>query len=649
MPRGDKIVALMVAGLLLLGSGVAYSQEDLTGSPLPSMPHYLPADSVLHQARTLLPATERAKPSREQIANFASQGIKLREDGKVLVEIIGPEWADALKGLDLATLAMRGAEIGVRADNIEPSEGPHGEQVHAPLTAYENRVEAWLPLEGLEEIAGLLPQGYFIKHVMPVNLDQVAGQGPVVINSDSYRNAGQNGAGLTIAVIDGGFLNLTAAQNNGDAPAVYTAINYASGGFESGISAHGTGCVEAAFDHAPGATWRIYRVDSVTDVGTAVNNAIANGVDIISHSMTWYNLGWADNTGTACSAANNASNNGIPFFTSSGNRADSHYQASFADSDSDGWHEFSPGDETINLTIGPGSGPGGPYYLSWSNPDTDLDFYLYNSNLTAVVASSTNSGAGVFEEFYFEHPNPAATFHLAVFHRGGPTSTTIEIFSHNAGIWNEHVVASNSTASPSNSTGARVLSVGAVTHTLYGQPNGSNVIASYSSRGPSNSGMTLPDLCGPTDTVGFTYPAPDGFGGTSCATPNAAGAACAFWSSDTQLNGYAIQWLAKEQADLWRDWGSSGYDNIYGKGGLFLVDYHPGTRWVARSYPGTANDPTVPYYTVQGAHNAVPDNGRLLIFGNSYGTYPEVATLGNTGKRINVEVVEGSGVAILGE
>jgi len=45
----------------------------------------------------------------------------------------------------------------------------------------------------------------------------------------------------------------------------------------------------------------------------------------------------------------------------------------------------------------------------------------------------------------------------------------------------------------------------------------------------------------------------------------------------------------------------------------------------------------------------VPDNGRLLIFGNSYGTYPEVATLGNTGKRINVEVVEGSGVAILGE
>ena len=39
----------------------------------------------------------------------------------------------------------------------------------------------------------------------------------------------------------------------------------------------------------------------------------------------------------------------------------------------------------------------------------------------------------------------------------------------------------------------------------YGASNGASVAASYSSRGPSNGGITKPDLSGPTDTVGFTY------------------------------------------------------------------------------------------------------------------------------------------------
>lgn len=621
----------------------------LAGHQLPpppprKVPASMPVHSVLYELFLDLEEKGVTEPSVDQIEASVQHGIIMRQDGKVLVEIIAPEGVEITEEIDVPRLEAAGVEFGIGRPETLVTDTAEVTEIQKSLSTHENRAEAWLPLSKLREISRMLPDGYFIKEVRPLNYDDVAGQGPAVTNSDSYRDAGQNGAGLTIAVIDGAYDNLTEAQNNGDAPATYAAINYTPYTFESG-GTHGTGCVEAAFDHAPGATWRIYKIDSLTDIGTAVSNAIANGVDIITHSLSWYNEGWNDNTGAACSAANNASNNGIVFFTSAGNRAESHYQGSFVDADSDGWCEFSTGDETINISIGPGSGPGGPYYLSWSNSGIDLDFYLYNPALTTVVASSTNSGAGVFESFDFQHGGAIESYHLAVYRRSGTGSNTIEIFSHNAGTWLEHIVAENSTTSPSNSTGSRVISVGAVSHGSYGQPNGSNVIAGYSSRGPSNSGNILPDLCGPTNTTGFTYSG--GFGGTSAATPNAAGAACAFWSSDTLLSGYAMQWLIKEQADLWRDWGTSGIDNTYGKGGVLLTDYRYGTRWMARSYGNTGNASSAPYYTFQAAHDAVPSSGRILIFGGLY--YPEAAILGDTGKYITVERVSNSGVVIFGE
>jgi hypothetical protein len=637
---------LLLFLLFSIGAPVVSSAQQLPPPPPRSSPPGFSASSTLYDLSVERPAAPSAPLSQQEIDDLAKRGITVRQDGKVLVEIIGPAGDDIRTRVDFAALGAVGVETGVTA---QPSvvEEAGVEVIHIPLSVYENRAEAWLPVNRLDQVVRRLPKGYFVKEVGPVNFDAVAGEGPGVTNSDSYRDAGQNGSGLTIAVIDGGFSNLTAAATNGDAPTVYTAINYTSDTFESG-GTHGTGCTEAAFDHAPGATWRLYKTNSVADLGAAVTNAIANGVDVITHSISYYNEGWADNTGTACTAANNASNNGIVFFTSAGNRAQSHYQGTWTDTVADNWHEFAVGDETVNLTIGPGSGPGGKYYLSWSDAGTDLDFYLYDPTITTVVASSTNVGAGVFEEFKFEHDSATATYHLSVYYRSGPGNPTIEIFSHNAGTWNEHIVAAGSTTSPSNTTGARVLSVAAVTHTSYGQPNGSNVVAAYSSRGPSNSGITHPpDVSGPTNTVGFTYPAPNGFGGTSSATPNAAGAATAFWSSNTQLNGYAIEWLLKEQADLYRDWGSSGYDNDNGKGGVFLTDYQFGTRWVARTYPGTGDLPTAPYYTVPGAFADVPNNGRLLVFGDQFGSYPETGTL--SGKNVSVEPLEDSGSAILGQ
>lgn len=138
--------------------------------------------------------------------------------------------------------------------------------------------------------------------------------------------------------------------------------------------------------------------------------------------------------------------------------------------------------------------------------------------------------------------------------------------------------------------------------------------------------MGLPDLVGPTNTTGFNYPAPGGFGGTSCATPNVAGALCAFWSDRPQFSFLAINWLALEQArTLWRDWGAPGFDNVYGIGACRIVDFVANTTWVSRSYGNVSNDPSAPYHTVAAAQSAAVPGGRLLFFPG--GSYPEPVTL----------------------
>jgi hypothetical protein len=540
--------------------------------------------------------------------------ITLADDGAVHVEIIGPEGA----------LAVTGDLVESFGGELE--------------STWRHRAEAWVPAEQLSALALALPDGYYMERADVAGLDEVIGEGPDVINSDSYSNNAFDGAGRVIAIIDSGFQNLTAARNNGDAPAAAdtTEINYTLTGFQA-TTEHGTGCVEAAFDHSPGATWRLYKTDSVTDLGNAVDNAIDNGVDIISHSIRRYNQGWFDNSGGACAAANEAGQNGIIFFTSAGNRGDSHWGGDFESGDGHSdWHDFSLGDETINIIMADGEGAN--FYMSWdiSGGTYDYDLYAYDSaDPPNVLASSTNGGNN-YESFGFtNNTGSAKIIRLAVWRDSGGV-TTFELFAHGGGTWQEHIVAAGSTTSPSNSTHFNVVSVGAVDWNDYSSPPGTHgIIEDYSSRGPSNSGLTLPDICGPTNTTGLTYSG--GFGGTSCATPNNAGATCAFWSAYPQLSASAIRWLMLRQASIYKDWGGGGTDNTYGRGGASLIDYFANTTWVARAY-GNINDTTAgPYYRVDPAHEAAVPGGRLLfVLG---GSYPEPATLT---KNLRVEAIGGS-------
>jgi len=609
-----------LARAILVGASVpaAASGQLLPAPPEPSMSKTLPMQSILYDAERLSLA-EGISP--EQLADeLGNRSIRLRDDGKVHVEVIGPPGAAA-----------------VANDVLEP----FGGEIE---TVWRHRADGWIPVGKLSAVAGALPTGYFLARADVPGFDEVEGEGPDAIGSAGYRDAGADGTGLVIAIIDSGYEGLSAARASGDAPPEdqTTEINYTWWTDFESDGTHGTGCVEAAYDHCPGATWRLYKIAGLADMGSAVADAMTNGVRIISHSLSRYNQGWGDSSGDACAAATLAVDNGILFFTSAGNRAEQHWQGMFdSGAGNVDWHDFGPADETIDIVFPPWVV--GTFYLSWdtSGGGYDYDLYLYDDALQ--ILESSTSGGEAYEEFsWWNDSDDPRTVHLAVWRVAGG-ATEFELFVHGGGDWQEYIVAQGSTTSPSNTTHENVLSIGAVTWASFGDPPGSpDIIADYSSRGPSNSGMVLPDLCGPTDTAGLIYPPPFGFGGTSCATPNAAGAACAFWSAHPLFDASAVGWLMRQQAGIYKDWGDAGPDNTYGRGGAALIEYAPGTVWVSRDYGNTEDATTGPFYHVQVAYDVTPSGGRIVCVPG--GEYPEPLVFAR-----QMHLVTIGGMATLGE
>jgi hypothetical protein len=568
---------------------MAVAGQDLTAPPPPSDVPALPLHARLWQAETF--ARTSTAPSSVLAAQLRSRGFEARDDGSVMVVITGPRGSDPVPA---ATVASHGGEI---------------------RRTWRHRTSAWLPASRASALAAALPDGFVLR---PARRPHLVDEGPAVVGSEQYVAVGADGSGKVIAVIDTGYDELTEARAAGAAPPLSSTefLNYSDTSFEDEDDGpHGTGCVEAAYDHCPGAQWRLYKIDNLTDAATAVDDAIDAGVDVITHSISYFNEGWADDDGDACAMAQDAADAGILFFTSAGNSARRHHQGTFTDPDGDGWHNFADSDELLRITEPAEAAT--DFYLSWDRTggSFNYDLYLFDDDLE-VIASST-SLFEIYESIDWSTDSGSSQdVHLAVFSNDGD-ATTFEVFEAKAGDWQEYEVPASSSTTPSNTTDPDVISVGAVHWNQFGQPSGATgVLASYSSRGPSNSGMTLPDLCGPTSTTGVAYPS--GFSGTSCATPNAAGAAVAFWSSAPDLSATGVRYLLMEQAGIFRDWGVAGDDDLHGRGGVQLHDHAPDTSWIDRRVGNTLGYPTLPYFFVGQAVQNTPEGGRLVFLGQGY-------------------------------
>lgn len=513
----------------------------------PKNPDPLPMHGPLRNlervaADEILTATELEDHARRR-------SMKLRSDRRVQVEIVGPP---------------RGAPWG-------ETELPAFDAVISG--SWRSRVEAWVPVDRLTAVARALPPGYFMEAVGELQGGpQGQSEGPDLTGSAPYRDFGYDGSGIKIAVIDTQWDTLTELIWTGDAPilANLTLENYTDDDNFQGPPGkkHGVFCLDTIYDHAPGAEYTLMRIDSRTDLGNAVDDCIAAGVDIISMSLAWFPT-WEDDSGDACAAANTFGAAGGLFFVSAGNYARAHYQGDFLDGDGDGWHNFDGPDEATNVLVP--DGIVATFVLTW-DPSGDADYDLYLLDTEGQVLAIGDSG-GSSETVSWENDTGSDQGVAFAIDLTDGDGTELEVFGGKGTTWLEHVTASSSILTPSNATHPNVISVGAVEKVGYNLPTFlPGIAAVYSSRGPTNESQTLaPDLCAPTSTSGSFY---GNFIGTSCSCPHAAGTAAVLWSGLPFTTAATV----REQLFEWchaKDWTPpgfvpifAGFDSTFGRGGI---------------------------------------------------------------------------------
>ena len=114
--------------------------------------------------------------------------------------------------------------------------------------AYRGLVDALVPAAGLRSLAAGSDVRYIASPDRRVELGTV-GEGVVATNASAWQAAGLDGAGVTVAVIDGGFQGFRQRQSEGDLPAsLDTGGDFcAAGTFEGAQAAeHGTAVAESS-------------------------------------------------------------------------------------------------------------------------------------------------------------------------------------------------------------------------------------------------------------------------------------------------------------------------------------------------------------------------------------------------------------------
>ena len=381
-------------------------------------------------------------------------------------------------------------------------------------------------------------------------------EGVGFIRADLVQSQGFLGEGVDVAVVDVGFdpSNPEIADNIVEVKSFRIDGDIRGGGGE--YEAHGTGCAEILVDVAPRARLHLINFETDLEFLEAVDYAISEGVKIITTSIGFVDVGPYDGRSYISEAADKAAQHGILFTASAGNAALSHWKGVFRDDDDDGFHNFTPSDETNDIMLDKGEAV--RIYLSWDDWPTstqDYDLYLYDEGLN-LVASSTNPQTGFqppSESISFVAP-ASGVYRIVIAKSRASGVNNLHLFCFSREL--EHHVEEGSITPPADAVGA--LAVGAVSI-----PDG--VIEPYSSRGPTDDGRVKPDLVAP-DGVSTSSFGSLAFYGTSASTPHVAGAAALLLSANASLTLNELRRILESTAS---DKGAPGKDSVYGMG---LVD-----------------------------------------------------------------------------
>jgi subtilisin family serine protease len=430
------------------------------------------------------------------------------------------------------------------------------------------------------------------------------------MNVPAWHGEGYTGSGVKVAIIDGGFTDYDLLLGT-DLPTSVTIRNFVDGETDpqvDGTTPHGTACAEIVHDIAPNASLYLIKISTNLDLQEAVTYAIAQNVDIISTSLGWYNLTPGDGTGQFATLVNTARSNGILWLTAASNDREAHWGGAF-NGNGDTIHDFNAGHE-INMYGPTGTtscydlNPGHTIYVfmrwdDWTDVDQNYDLYflrLGTSGWTVVAASEnpqnggggqtptemtvyTTSGSATCYAFVVARINSTRNVNLEIF---SPKVTELQVLLHNRSLAN--------LADAPDALTVAALDVSSP----YPQEE-------YSSEGPTNGpggtasgGFIKPDISGFANVSTEAYGA-GVFNGTSAATPHVAGAAALVLSAYPAYTPANIETHLTTNAI---DMGTSGMDNLYGYGRVYL---------------GTPPDSTDPVVTLHS-----PNGGETWAAGSAH-------------------------------
>jgi len=541
---------------VVLGSPLGAS----SATPPRSIPHsdqQAPVPPVRPQSSVALANGQlRDAVDRLEHGRGAPPGIKVR-DNKVLVEILVSGNAGDVRG----TVASLGGDVTGSAGNVlVEAYVPYGKLVALEKSQGVRYVRP--PLDANEPVAAAKASA--AAAVTP-------GEEVTKTNAAAWQAAGFKGAGVKVGIVD--YFDQTAYNNavaSGDiAPAAGTfcrqnGADCTAAIFTSGV-VHGVAVNEIVHEMAPDAQVYLATAFTTADLQAVVNYFAAQGVTIVTRSLTAKYDGDGSGSGPLAAVIADAVTKGVTWFNSAGNSASngtfsgSYWRGAWADPDNDGWLNFSGTDELLGLGCG---FINGFRWSDWGANKTDYDIFLYDETMTLVSQGISDQTAGA-DPIEYVTCALNKVYYLAVhlFADGnGTAGDKLEFMTNGTGL--EYWQNPFSAAAPGvdlNNAGA--ISVGAV------DPWNGTTIASYSSQGPTNDNRIKPELSAASCVASLSY-APDCFNGTSAASPVAAGAAALVKGAGLANTPAQLRtWLL---ANAMTDRGAAGADNVFGNGELIL-------------------------------------------------------------------------------
>src|SRR4051794_9174035 len=387
-----SVVVAVVVGVLLLplvgGVGSARAARDSR------------VDSLEQQGQIV---NERASGGSASAAETqAQQNDKM--DGALSLVSSAASGRISANAIDVA----RARDLSVVGDSrirVEvESRGPRAAAVAAVQAVggtveseYQDLIVALVAPNMLEALAAS-PAVAYVREPARGQPEVFAGEGVGASGAAGWQAVGLYGQGVKVGVIDAGFTGYQSRIANGDLPPNLTVVDFCGGNANSPGLEHGAAVAEVVYEMAPGIQLYLLCADLEAQVGQAKDYAKANGISILVMSVSYFNTGRGDGTGSAGSitaTVNDARANGIFWVNAAGNRALQHYSATFNDSDGDTGHNYTSSDNGNTIFLSTNQRVCAFLrWDSWPATNQDLNLQIQTSSGGTIVASSNTRQNG---------------------------------------------------------------------------------------------------------------------------------------------------------------------------------------------------------------------------------------------------------------